>query len=128
MLATAVTVAPPDHTIRYVHARAERLPFSGDIFDLVFATLSLRHWTNQPAGVAEIGRVLSPGGLLIVADVFPSCRRRGQVIPGLRRRHTVVPAELNAVLAEHRLVVIGCDHIRWFRLPDVQVLAAGKPS
>jgi hypothetical protein len=73
--------------------------------------------------VARALEVLTPGGLLILADVFSSYRRRGPAVRMLRRRHAVVPAELGAVLADHRLAVIGCDHTRWFRLPDVQVIA-----
>jgi SAM-dependent methyltransferase len=127
MVATAKAVTPTKLAVRYVHSRAERLPFTDDAFDLVFATLSLRHWANPPAGIAEIGRVLSPGGLLVLADVFPSRRRRGPVGFMLRRRRAVVPAELGAVLAAQRLAVIGCDHARWFMLPDVQVIAAQQP-
>jgi ubiquinone/menaquinone biosynthesis C-methylase UbiE len=127
MVATATTLTPTKLAVRYVHASAERLPFTDDVFDLVFTTLSLRHWTDPPAGIAEIGRVLTPGGLLVLADVFPGCRRRGPPVRMLRRRHAVVPAELGGVLATHRLVVIGSDHTRWFRLPDVQVIAAQQP-
>jgi ubiquinone/menaquinone biosynthesis C-methylase UbiE len=126
MVATAIAVTPTKLAVRYVHGRAERLPFTDDVFDLVFATLSLRHWTNAPAGIAEIGRVLTPGGVLVLADVFLSCRRRGPAVPMLRR-HTVVPAEFGTVLAAHRLTVIGSDHTRWFRQPDVQVIAAQQP-
>ena len=124
MVATASAVTPTKLAVRYIHGRAECLPFTDEVFDLVFATLSLRHWTNPGAGIAKIGRVLTPGGLLVLADVFPPCRRRGPAVPMLRRRHTVVPAELGTVLAAHRLTVIGCDHTRWFSLPDVQVIAA----
>jgi hypothetical protein len=46
----------------------------------------------------------------------------------LRHRHAIVPADLGAVLAAHRLAVIGSDHTHWFRLPDVQVIAARKPT
>jgi SAM-dependent methyltransferase len=51
---------------------AEHLPFTHEVFDLVFATLSLRHWTNPSAGIAEISRVLIPGGMLVLADVSPT--------------------------------------------------------
>jgi hypothetical protein len=87
----------------------------------------LRHWTDLSAGIAEIGRVLTPGGLLVLADVFPSCRRRGPALPMLRRRHAAVPAELGTVLAAHRLAVIGSDHTPWFTLPDGQVIGARQP-
>jgi hypothetical protein len=39
----------------------------------------------------------------------------------------IVPADLGAVLTAHRLAVIGNDHTHWFRLPDVQAIAARKP-
>jgi ubiquinone/menaquinone biosynthesis C-methylase UbiE len=126
MVATAIAVTPTKLAVCYVHGRAERLPFADDVFDLVFATLSLRHWTNAPAGIAEIGRVLTPGGVLVLADVFPSSRR-GPAVPMLRRRRAVVPAELGTVLAAHHLAVIGSDQTRWFRQPDVQVIAAQQP-
>ena len=127
MVATASTVTPGKLAVRYLHARAERLPFTEEVFDLVFTTLSLRHWTDLSAGIAEISRVLTPGGMLVLADVLPGCRRRGRTLPMLRRRHAVVPAEPGAVLAAQRLDVIGCDHTRWFRQPDVQVIAAQQP-
>jgi ubiquinone/menaquinone biosynthesis C-methylase UbiE len=127
MVATATTVTPTNLAIRFVQGRAECLPFTDDGFDLVFTTLSLRHWTDLSAGIAEIGRVLTPGGLLVLAEVFPGCRRRSPALPMLRRHHAVVPAELGAVLAAHHLAVIGSDHTRWFSLPDVQVIAARRP-
>jgi SAM-dependent methyltransferase len=127
MVATARAITLTRLDVRYVHGRAECLPFTDDVFDLVFTTLSLRHWTDPSAGIAEIGRVLTPGGLLVLADVLPSCHRRGPALPMLRHRHAIVPADLGAVLAAHRLAVIGSDHTHWFRLPDVQVIAARKP-
>jgi ubiquinone/menaquinone biosynthesis C-methylase UbiE len=124
MVATAGAVTPTRLAVRYVHGRAECLPFPNEVFDLVLTTLSLRHWTDLSAGIAEIGRVLAPGGVVILADVFPSTRRRGPARTMLRRRHAVVPAELGMALAAHHLDVIGRDRTSWFRLPDVQVIAA----
>jgi ubiquinone/menaquinone biosynthesis C-methylase UbiE len=124
MVATAGAVTPTRLGVRYVHGRAECLPFTHEMFDLIFATLSLRHWTDLPAGIAEIGRVLTPGGVVVLADVFPNCRRRGPTLAMRRRRHPAVPAELASLLAGHRMAVIGRDHTPWFSLPDVQVIAA----
>jgi SAM-dependent methyltransferase len=126
MVATASAVTPTSLAVGYVHGRAECLPFTHEVFDLIVATLSLRHWTDLPAGVAEIGRILTPGGVLILADVFPSSHRPGPALAMRRRRHPVVPAELGTALAAHRMAVIGRDHTPWFCLPDVQVIAARR--
>jgi ubiquinone/menaquinone biosynthesis C-methylase UbiE len=126
MVATASAATPARLAVGYVHGRVECLPFTNEVFDLIFTTLSLRHWTDLPAGIAEIGRVLTPGGVVVLADVFPSCRRRGPALTMLGRRPAVVPAELGLALAAHHLDVIGRDHTPWFRLPDVQVIAARR--
>ena len=128
MVAAAIAVTPTRLAVRYVQARAERLPFPDGVFDLVFATLSLRHWASLPAGIAEVARVLSPGGVIVLADIFRNCPRRNPSVPmWRRRRHTLAPAELAAVLAAQRLEVTGAAPARWFGLPDVQVLAASRP-
>ncbi|WP_050997086.1 MULTISPECIES: class I SAM-dependent methyltransferase [Frankia] len=49
-------------------AGAAALPFSDAEFDLVTSTLSFHHWADQRAGVAEVGRVLAPGGVFVLAD------------------------------------------------------------
>ena len=126
MVAAASAVTPAGLAVGYVQGRAECLPFPRHVFDLIFTTLSLRHWTDLPAGIAEIGRVLTPGGVVVLADVFPSGRRPGPALPRLRRRHLVVPAELATALAAHRMEVIGRAQVPWFQLPDVQVIAAMK--
>lgn len=125
MLAAAKATAPTEPVVRLVHAAAERLPFSGEVFDLAFATLSLRHWTDRDAGTAQLARVLRPGGVLVVADTFPVGGRRARAVP-VRRRHQAVPGELATVLATHGLTVVAHDRIPWFALPDVQVVAARK--
>ena len=124
MLATARSRISPELRIRYVHAAAEQLPFACDAFELVLATLSLRHWTDQDAGIGRIACALTPGGILILADVFAS----GHFIRVARspRRRLAVPAELATVLAAHGLAVIAQDRTPWFALPDVQVIAAQK--
>ena len=126
MLTAAHSRTSPGLRIRYVQAVAEQLPFAGDTFELVLATLSLRHWTDQNAGIGQVVRVLALGGVLVVADVFPSCRDRIGVAGWLRRRRLAVPAELATVLATHGLAVIAQDRTPWFALPDVQVIAAHK--
>jgi ubiquinone/menaquinone biosynthesis C-methylase UbiE len=128
MVATASAITPTGPAIRYVRGRAERLPFPDKVFDLVFSTLSLRHWTDLPAGVAESGRVLTPGGVLVLADVFPHTPRSGPALPMRRRRPPALPAQLGPVLAAHRLAVVDHTQTPWFGLPDVQVIAARRQA
>ena len=50
------------------------LAFPDRSFDLVVSTLSMHHWADPPAGMAEIGRVLRPGARALVWDFRPGMR------------------------------------------------------
>ena len=47
------------------------MAFPDRSFDLVVSTLSMHHWADPTAGLAEIGRVLRPGGRALVWDFRP---------------------------------------------------------
>ena len=51
---------------RFVHHDAERLPFDDNSFDVVYSNGVLHHTPNTRSVVAEIKRVLRPGGKAIV--------------------------------------------------------------
>lgn len=48
---------------------AEGLPFERGVFDLVATRYSAHHWTDLELAVAEIRRVLAPGGYVLVIDI-----------------------------------------------------------
>jgi SAM-dependent methyltransferase len=50
------------------------LAFADGSFDLVVSTLSMHHWADPTAGLAEIGRVLHPSGRALVWDFRPGVR------------------------------------------------------
>jgi SAM-dependent methyltransferase len=50
------------------------LAFPDRSFDLVVSTLSMHHWADPTAGLAEIGRVLRPGARALVWDFRPGVR------------------------------------------------------
>lgn len=54
---------------RYVEARAEAIPFEDDVFDLVIAYNSLIDIQDVPNAIAEMTRVLRPGGALLIANL-----------------------------------------------------------
>lgn len=57
-----------DRHVRLVQADARALPFPEESFDTVLCTFSLCAIPDEPAAIAEMHRVLRPGGLLLLAD------------------------------------------------------------
>lgn len=57
----------PDFVVGDVAA----LPFAVGSFDLVVSTFSMHHWADRAAGLAEIARVLRPGGRALIWDLKP---------------------------------------------------------
>ena len=51
-----------------VQCDAERLPFPGGYFDCVSVAFGLRNMTHKEAALAEMTRVLKPGGRLVVLE------------------------------------------------------------
>jgi SAM-dependent methyltransferase len=58
-----------DRTSRYVDGRAEDLPFPNEIFDLVVSYLTFIDIEDGDAAIAEMARVLAPGGSLLIANL-----------------------------------------------------------
>jgi demethylmenaquinone methyltransferase/2-methoxy-6-polyprenyl-1,4-benzoquinol methylase len=59
---------------------AEKLPFAPDSFDLVSVAFGLRNMTHKDRALAEMNRVLRPGGRLLVLEF-------SQVAPPLRKAY-----------------------------------------
>jgi SAM-dependent methyltransferase len=66
------------------------LAFPDRSFDLVVSTLSMHHWADPAAGLAEIGRVLRPGGRALIWDFRPGARLHPF---GPRHAHLPDPAD-----------------------------------
>ena len=54
--------------LRFIVGDAADLPFEAETFDVVVSTLSLHHWAEPAASLAEIRRVLRPGGFALLYD------------------------------------------------------------
>lgn len=54
--------------VAVVRGDSERLPFGNDTFDVVTCCHSFHHYPRQAAAVAEMYRVLRPGGRLMLID------------------------------------------------------------
>jgi len=53
----------------FVVADAAAMPFEDDTFDLVVSSFAVHHWPDPHAGLAEVMRVLKPGGKAIIWDI-----------------------------------------------------------
>jgi SAM-dependent methyltransferase len=66
------------------------LAFPDRSLDLVVSTLSMHHWADPTAGLAEIGRVLRPGARALIWDLRPGVRPH---LFGPRHAHMPDPVE-----------------------------------
>ncbi|HMC03805.1 MAG TPA: class I SAM-dependent methyltransferase [Cellulomonadaceae bacterium] len=69
--ANAEHAVPAERRPTFVVGGVAALPFPDGSFDLVVSSLSMHHWADATAGLAEIGRVLRPGGRALVWDIRP---------------------------------------------------------
>ncbi len=104
-------------------ADAARLPFPGSSFDRVIAAEVLEHLADDSAAIAELARVLRPGGILAVTvprfwpELVNWClSRRYHQVPGghvrIYRR-----AQLRARLGRAGLRVVGSHHAHSLHSP-----------
>jgi SAM-dependent methyltransferase len=101
------------------------LAFPDASFDLVVSTLSMHHWADPAAGLAEIGRVLRPGAPALVWDFRPGAR------PHLfAPRHAHAPDPFEHAW-DSPLRVVGVTPWRWpwrFNLTQrIELVHAGGP-
>ncbi|MBF2735849.1 MAG: ubiquinone/menaquinone biosynthesis methyltransferase [Betaproteobacteria bacterium AqS2] len=68
MLALARARFASDPGVAYARCRAEDLPFAAGAFDGAACAFGLRNFTDPPAAVAELARVLRPGAPLLILE------------------------------------------------------------
>jgi ubiquinone/menaquinone biosynthesis C-methylase UbiE len=107
-------------------AAAERLPFVSQAFDLILSTASFRHWADSVAATREIHRVLAPGGVFVLADLFSRHKR------SLRARLTgcgVLHPTVAATLSEAGLRTVSEESVGGYGpIPAITVVVAGRRS
>ena len=74
MLAVAHTKVP---SATFHVGALEALPVESDSFDVATCALALCHLPDPSLAVAELGRVLRPGGTLVITDPHPSAAMLG---------------------------------------------------
>jgi len=120
-LATARTHAQQrglGHIIHYEQGSAEALPYADGSFSLIVCLDVLEHVRDLKATIAEIARVLTPGGIFVFDTINRTLIARavliwygenfpnGSLVRGIHNYHDFIkPMELRAVLAASGLQV-----------------------
>jgi demethylmenaquinone methyltransferase/2-methoxy-6-polyprenyl-1,4-benzoquinol methylase len=88
-------------------AHAERMPFADETFDRVLVVDALHHFSNQQEAIADMARVLKPGGRLVIEEPDLNHMRVKLVALAeklaLMRSHFYAPIEISRMVAQHGL-------------------------
>jgi ubiquinone/menaquinone biosynthesis C-methylase UbiE len=88
--------------ISTVEGRAEGLPLPDRSIDLVVSTLSMHHWNDPARALAEIWRVLRPGGQARIYDVRFAAYSQTEV-EGFARAASMPARAVDRYVLEERL-------------------------
>jgi demethylmenaquinone methyltransferase / 2-methoxy-6-polyprenyl-1,4-benzoquinol methylase len=118
-----------------VQCDAERLPFPSDYFDCVAVAFGLRNMTHKEAALAEMRRVLRPGGRLLVLEFshvwaplarvydwysFNVLPRLGRAVAGDEASYRYLAESIRVHPDQHRLKAMleqaGLEQVEYFNL------------
>jgi ubiquinone/menaquinone biosynthesis C-methylase UbiE len=80
---------------------AERLPFKDDWADVVMSLSSIDHFTDYHAFIAEAGRVLRPGGKLLISSHLDPPAKSGERASGRGLREKLLSPSLPERIARY---------------------------
>jgi ubiquinone/menaquinone biosynthesis C-methylase UbiE len=114
------------HPVTYHCAPAEAIPLPGSSCRAVVCYSAFPHFPDQARAVAEMGRVLAPGGRLIIAHAAPreEINRFHRDLGGAVGDH-ILPGKAHML---SYLAAAGLDEVHFSDGPDGHLLVAVRPS
>jgi demethylmenaquinone methyltransferase/2-methoxy-6-polyprenyl-1,4-benzoquinol methylase len=112
-----------DRNIQLIEADALRLPLAGASVDLVTSAFGFRNLTSYPAGLAELHRVLRPGGEIAILE----CNQPGGLVGWLYSFyfHHILPVAGGIISGKRRAYAYLPDSVMKFpRPPQMKALIA----
>ncbi|MGC1405811.1 MAG: class I SAM-dependent methyltransferase [Candidatus Dormiibacterota bacterium] len=116
MIVEARTAAAGLPRLTFMTGFAEDLPFADGTFDLTVSSTSFDHWADQRAGIAELTRVMTPGGHIVLTDLFSAL-----LLPSLLASHRGRARTVGR--ASELLRGAGLTSIRWHSVSGILTLA-----
>ena len=108
-------------TASFHQAELQALPFESGTFDVATCALALCHLPEPSSAVVELGRVLRPGGTLVVTDPHPSAAMLG----GQAFFGGIVPGEPMRFVRNHAHTA--STWLRAFRIAGLEVVDCLEP-
>lgn len=113
--------------IEFIQGPAHKLPFDDRSFDLVTTSVAFHHFGEPEQVITEMGRVMKPGGRLLVCDMSGE-GPAGMVHAILGKMagddHLYKKAEIKQMIMDNGLRIQECGLVR--RLPPVFLVQATK--
>jgi demethylmenaquinone methyltransferase/2-methoxy-6-polyprenyl-1,4-benzoquinol methylase len=118
-----------DRNIQLIEADALHLPLADNSVDLITSAFGFRNLTSYPAGLAELRRVLRPGGQIAILE----CNQPGGLVGWLYSFyfHRILPIAGGLISGKRRAYAYLPDSVMKFpRPPQMKalILAAGFTS
>jgi ubiquinone/menaquinone biosynthesis C-methylase UbiE len=118
MIDEAIELAAGLENVRFQRADAEALPFTDGSFTAVLCSNSFHHYPDPERAVAEMARVLAPGGRVAIGDACAD-RLMARIADGFLRRFE--PGHVRLYRSEELgrfLVDAGLTHVQLRRVGD----------